>query len=122
MRLFNVVVGTTLLVLTLQFIVAAAGYLALELRAWPFFMQERIGRAGRPLRFLKLRTLPVDTPAYALKHDLDMRLSRYRAFLRRRHLDELPQLVHVVTGQLSLVGPRPRMPDAYEPVDSFYAR
>jgi lipopolysaccharide/colanic/teichoic acid biosynthesis glycosyltransferase len=121
-RGFDVVVATLLLIVAVPFIVGAAIRLGLELRTWPFFVQDRIGRGGQPMRFLKLRTLPRDTPAYALKHDLDMSLSRFRAFLRARHLDELPQLVHVIAGQLSLVGPRPRMPDAYEPVDPDYAR
>lgn len=120
-RIFDLVGALLLLVVAAPFIVAAAVWLAVELRAWPFFVQERIGRGGRTMRFAKLRTLPVETPAYALKHDLDMPLSRFRAFLRERHLDELPQLVHVIMGQLSLVGPRPRMPDRFEPVDADYA-
>ena len=121
-RAFDLGAGGLLLLLALPVIIVLAVGLAVELRAWPFFLQERIGQGGVPIRFLKLRTLPPDAPAYALKHDFEMSLSRFRAFLRTRHLDELPQLVHVVTGRLSLVGPRPRMPDLYEPVDPFYAR
>ena len=111
-----------MLVLALPVIVLLALALAIDLRAWPFFLQQRVGQGGETIRFLKLRTLPPDTPAYALKHDIDMSLSPLRGFLRRQHLDELPQLIHVITGRLSLVGPRPRMPDAHEPVDPFYAR
>jgi lipopolysaccharide/colanic/teichoic acid biosynthesis glycosyltransferase len=121
-RAFDLLAGGVLLLLALPVIVVLAMALAVDLRAWPFFLQERIGKGGVPIRFLKLRTLPPDTPAYALKHDIEMSLSRFRAFLRSRHLDELPQLVHVLSGELSLVGPRPRMPDAHEPVDPFYAR
>ena len=121
-RAFDLLAGGVLLLLASPLIVALAVALAVDLRAWPFFLQERIGEGGAAIRFLKLRTLPPDAPAYALKHDFEMSLSRFRAFLRSRHLDELPQLVHVLTGELSLVGPRPRMPDAHEPVDPFYAR
>src|SRR5687768_10966564 len=113
-RAFDLLAGGILLLLALPIILVLAVALAMELRAWPFFLQERIGKDGVAIRFLKLRTLPPDTPAYALKHDLEMSLSRLRAFLRSKHLDELPQLVHVLTGELSLVGPRPRMPDAHE--------
>ena len=111
-----------LLILT-PILLLLAFALAVDLRAVPFFVQKRIGAGGRELGFLKLRTLPPSTPKYALKHDLgDVHLTPLRAFLRRMHLDELPQLVHVVTGKLSLVGPRPRMPDNHEPVDPHYAR
>lgn len=121
-RILDVVIGGVLFVVALPIILMLAVALAIELQASPFFVQERIGQGGRPIRFLKLRTLPPTTPAYALKHDLDdMSLSRLRAFLRDRHLDELPQLWHVLAGDLSLVGPRPRMPDAFEPVDGDYA-
>lgn len=122
-RCVDIVVASLLLVVALPAILVLAVVLAVELRTSPFFVQERIGRGGRRFRFLKLRTLPPTTPRYALKEDLDdASLSPLRAFLRERHLDELPQLVHVVAGQLSLVGPRPRMPDEFEPVDPEYAR
>lgn len=121
-RIFDLVIGGVLFVVALPIILVLAVALAIDLQAVPFFTQERIGQGGRPFRFVKLRTLPPATPAYALKHDLDgVPLSRLRAFLRERHLDELPQLWHVLTGDLSLVGPRPRMPDVFEPVDDDYA-
>lgn len=122
-RTFDIVVGGALLVVALPVVVVLAVMLAIELRAFPFFVQDRIGAGGRSFRFLKLRTLPPTTPRYALKHELDPQaVSRFRAFLRERHVDELPQLLHVLTGELSLVGPRPRMPDDHEPVDAAYAR
>ena len=120
-RLFDLLFGTILLCLTVPLILILAVALTIDLRAFPFFVQRRIGRGGVELGFLKLRTLPPDTPAYALKHELDVAISPLCSFLRRRHIDELPQLLHVLTGKLSLVGPRPRMPDSYEPVDPAYA-
>jgi lipopolysaccharide/colanic/teichoic acid biosynthesis glycosyltransferase len=79
-------------------------------RANPFFVQERIGRGGDPYRVWKLRSLPVDAPAYADKYAIEaVPVPAFGQLLRRLHLDELPQIMHVVSGKMSLVGPRPEM-------------
>jgi exopolysaccharide biosynthesis polyprenyl glycosylphosphotransferase len=95
------------------------------------FVQERVGRYGRPFRMLKLRTMvpgaearlaelrdhnEVRGPAFKMRGD--PRVTRLGAWLRRLSLDELPQLVNVLRGEMSLVGPRPPLPAevaAYEP-------
>lgn len=97
--------------------------LGLTFRAWPFFVQERVGFGGRPFRMVKLRTLWPDTGPYVLKGDLPVDAApRLGRCLRRWHVDELPQLLLVPLGWLSLVGPRPKMLDRFEPVDPGYAR
>ena len=121
-RALDVAVGTLLALLVLPLIVVLAIAVAVEFRAWPFFVHERIGEGGRPLRFVKLRSLPPSTPKYATKDRIDVEVSRFGRLLRRTHLDELPQLFLVIGGQLSLVGPRPGMPEEYEPVDAYYRR
>jgi lipopolysaccharide/colanic/teichoic acid biosynthesis glycosyltransferase len=109
-RLLDVAVSSLLLLITLPVILLAALGSAISLRAWPFFTQERIGRHGESFRFLKVRTLPVDTPGYVDKHQLDTtRIPGFCLLLRRLHLDELPQLLLVLRGHMSLVGPRPEM-------------
>ena len=121
-RVFDLVVGAVLALVALPLILGFAIALAITLRAWPFFLQERIGQHGRTFKILKLRTLPAHAPRYALKDSLDFStLPAVARFLRRTHLDELPQLFCVLAGNLSLVGPRPKMPDAHEPVDPRYA-
>jgi lipopolysaccharide/colanic/teichoic acid biosynthesis glycosyltransferase len=106
----DLVLGSLLLVVTLPLVVLVALGCAISLRSWPVFVQDRIGRDGRTFRFVKLRTLRPDTPAYVDKHQLDQaRIPRYCRLVRRLHLDELPQLALVVLGRMSLVGPRPEM-------------
>ena len=78
------------------------------------FRQVRAGRNGKPFRLLKFRTMTNDRePSGELRPDTE-RLTRLGRFLRSSSLDELPQLVNVITGDLSLVGPRP-LPMRYVP-------
>ncbi|NDY93429.1 sugar transferase [Ideonella livida] len=76
-----------------------------------FFRQERVGRGGRPFRIHKFRTMRVDAErAGQLTVGADARITRVGAWLRARRLDELPQLIDVLQGTMSLVGPRPEVP------------
>ena len=76
------------------------------------FGQERIGQNGRPFRMLKFRTMYSSVPQYEFSPQSpnDPRITRVGRFLRRTSLDELPQLLNVLQGSMSLVGPRPEMP------------
>jgi lipopolysaccharide/colanic/teichoic acid biosynthesis glycosyltransferase len=122
-RAIDLVLGIALAVVALPIVVVMAVCLTVVFRQSPFFMQERIGFEGRRLRFPKLRTMPRSSPAYALKTELSLEgLPRSAKLFRNLHIDELPQLLLVITGQLSLVGPRPKMPDDVEPCGEEYGR
>lgn len=117
-RCVDLTLGTTLAAVSLPFITLFALIVAIELRAWPFFVQERIGRYGVPFRMPKLRTLPKEAHPYADKFSFtELLIPRFCRFLRDSHIDELPQLWLVPIGKMSLVGPRPKMPDWAEPID-----
>ncbi len=121
-RLFDIVASLALLVITLPFIAVMAVVLAVRFRAWPFFRQDRIGKDGEVFAFLKLRTLPANAPSYADKYEIqEVELPRLARVLRNKHLDELPQLLLVLTGKMSLVGPRPEMPNLHEAGDQEFA-
>lgn len=118
-RTFDLTVALVLAVLTFPVLAMLAVGSAFSFRAWPFFLQRRVGREGKMFRFVKIRSLPPESPMYADKYQLrQIDTTRFGRFLRRSHLDELPQLWLVIAGRMSLVGPRPEMAvlsDAFSP-------
>jgi len=84
----------------------------LDSRGPVFFRQERVGRHGRPFRIFKFRTMTVEQPPGGVQVTVagDRRITRVGALLRRTKLDELAQLIDVLRGTMSLVGPRPEVP------------
>ena len=121
-RIVDLIAGVLLGTLALPLIGLFGLIVVVELGTQPFFVQQRVGRNGRLFRMPKLRTLPRDLDPYASKtsfHDGDV--PPFCRFLRRSHLDELPQLLLVPLGRMSLVGPRPKMPDWAEPIDPTHS-
>lgn len=122
-RALDLAVSSVLIVLTLPLLLFALLGSSLSLRAWPLFTQERVGRDGSLFRFVKVRTLPPDTPRYTDKHRLKgTEIPAFCAVLRRLHLDELPQLFLVLRGHMTLVGPRPEMAWLHEQMPPAFAR
>jgi lipopolysaccharide/colanic/teichoic acid biosynthesis glycosyltransferase len=130
--------ATVLVVLTAPLFLVLAVMVRLDSRGPALFRQTRIGRDGRRFRIMKLRTMVVDAEerlhrdglydlyvesGFKLPPDIDPRTTRLGRFLRRTSLDELPQLLNVAKGEMSLVGPRPVVPDEltlYEDLQPVY--
>jgi exopolysaccharide biosynthesis polyprenyl glycosylphosphotransferase len=110
-RLFDVVLATAILLITLPVFLATAAAVKLTSRGPVFFRQKRVGQRGRLFQLLKFRTLvDNDDSDVAWSVAGDWRVTRVGRFLRRTGLDELPQLINVIRGDMSLVGPRPERP------------
>jgi lipopolysaccharide/colanic/teichoic acid biosynthesis glycosyltransferase len=112
-RALDVAVATVALVLSAPVLLAAAIAIRLESRGHVLYRQRRVGLHGREFDVLKLRTMVTgaETMGAGLAVDQgDPRITRVGAFLRRTSIDELPNLVNVLRGDMAIVGPRPTVP------------
>jgi exopolysaccharide biosynthesis polyprenyl glycosylphosphotransferase len=116
------IAAAALLVLTVPVFVLAAAAVRLTMGRPIFFRQTRVGRDGKPFEMLKFRSMrdpgPADEVSFVLPDDLGPggvegvnRITRLGEFLRGTNIDELPQLINVLRGEMSLVGPRPERPE-----------
>jgi len=127
-RSLDLLLGAVLTVLIFPFALLIAGLIKLDSKGPALFVQERLGYRGRNFRCIKFRTMRLDGDAklgqylednphaadewrkYAKLRDYDPRLTRVGRFLRRWSVDELPQLINILKGEMSLIGPRPYLP------------
>jgi lipopolysaccharide/colanic/teichoic acid biosynthesis glycosyltransferase len=112
-RAFDLAVAAVALVLLVPVLVVIAVAVKLDSPGPVLYRQDRVSRGGRLFRLLKFRTMVVDADRVApnVSASGDPRVTRVGGFLRRSYLDELPQLVNVLRGDMSLVGPRPETPE-----------
>lgn len=113
-RLFDIVASFTLLIITLPIWILAAVAILIDSGRPIFYLQTRVGHKGKHFRMIKFRSMIPDAesrtgPVLVTKGD--SRITRIGKYLRSTRIDELPQLVNVLLGQMSLVGPRPERPE-----------
>ncbi len=108
-RGFEIIFSLALLFFTLPVLVTLAIAIKLESKGPVFYRQERVGYMGKPFYVIKLRSMYVDAekngPQWATKND--PRVTRVGRFIRKTRIDELPQLINILKGEMSLIGPRP---------------
>lgn len=111
-RLFDLLIAALALLLLAPVLLLVAAVVKLDSPGPVFFRQERVGRHGRTFRIHKFRTMQTDAPQRgpAVTVGDDARITRSGRWLRHYRLDELAQLVDVLAGDMSLVGPRPEVP------------
>ncbi len=109
-RALDIVVSFVMLLLLLPILAVIAVVAAVDTHGSPLFVQERMGRAGKPFQVYKFRTMstnaPANMPTYLLNNP-EAYISRVGGLLRKTSLDELPQLFNILKGDMSFVGPRP---------------
>ena len=109
-RLFDLLGASFALLLSMPLLLLVALAIKLDSSGPVFFRQQRVGRHGIPFRIHKFRTMAAGANGLPLTVGADPRITRIGAFLRRTRIDELPQLIDVLQGSMSLVGPRPEVP------------
>jgi exopolysaccharide biosynthesis polyprenyl glycosylphosphotransferase len=134
-RLFDIAVSAGALVLLAPLLLAVALLVKLTSRGPIFFKQVRAGLHGRPFHMFKFRTMVVNAealrekllslneqtgPVFKMKND--PRITRVGAFLRKHSIDELPQLINVLRGDMSVVGPRPPIPKEVAQYEGWQCR
>jgi len=112
-RAIDLVAAGTGLLLLAPLLMLVAMLIKLDSAGPIFFRQERIGRRFRPFLIYKFRTMVKQAPQLGLAITVgqDARITRMGRLLRRTKIDELPQLINVLKGEMSLVGPRPEVPE-----------
>lgn len=119
-RLMDIVLSLIALILLSPLLLLTAAAVMLEDGGFPFFAQERMGKNMRPFRFYKFRSMYVgadqklaellkdnEQSGHAFKIKDDPRITKVGKFIRRFSIDELPQLLNIIKGDMSIVGPRP---------------
>lgn len=109
-RIFDFTVSLIGLILLSPLFSLIALWIKFDSKGPVFFTQERVGYLGKPFKILKFRTMFEDASGLLLTVNGDTRLTTCGRFLRKFKLDELPQLINVLTGDMSIVGPRPEVP------------
>ena len=112
-RAADLAICLPLAIVAMPLCLIAMAAIRFESRGSPLFVQQRVGQGRRPFRLLKLRTMTRETGDRPSHEVNSAHITRVGAFLRRTKLDELPQLVNVLAGSMSLVGPRPCLPSQF---------
>ncbi len=112
-RILDVIVAIIILILTAPIMLATAIAIKIDSPGVVFFRQERCGLNGKPFKMIKFRSMRQDAekgtgPVWSQKGD--PRITRVGRFLRKVRIDEIPQMINVLRGEMSLVGPRPERP------------
>lgn len=116
-RFLDLILSLLALIILMPVLVIVAIVIKIDSKGPVFFLQERLGKNGKVFKIIKFRTMVVNAEKIGdglkVKSEKDNRITRVGKILRKTSLDELPQLINVVKGEMTLIGPRP--PVTYHP-------
>lgn len=119
-RIFDLLVSLMVFIFILPIFIIITLMIKIESKGSPFFIQKRIGKNKKTFSIFKFRTMKIDTPKDSPTHLLknpDDHITKVGKFLRKSSLDELPQLINIVKGDMSIVGPRPALWNQYDLIE-----
>ena len=116
-RILDFILSLLALILLMPVMIVIGIAIKIDSKGPIFFLQERLGKSGKVFKIIKFRTMVVNAEnigdGLKVKSENDSRITKVGKFLRKTSLDELPQLINVIKGEMSLIGPRP--PVTYHP-------
>lgn len=118
-RIMDILGALTVLIISLIFWPLIALIIKLESRGPVFFRQKRLGRQGKLFTIIKFRTMRESGNDRALTVDGDKRITTFGNFLRKTRLDEIPQMINILKGEMSFIGPRPERPELAKDLESI---
>lgn len=112
-RMIGLLISILLLILIIPICLIACFFIVLESSGNPIYVQERVGLNGRKFMMYKLRSMYLDAEKnghqWAIKND--HRITKVGKFIRRTRIDEFPQIINIIKGEMSIIGPRPERPE-----------
>src|SRR5699024_5922694 len=115
-RIFDVIMSLLLLYFTLPIILLFSILIVIDTFGSPLYKQVRVGKMGKLITIYKLRSMHINAEIDGAKwaSENDPRITKIGRFIRKTRIDELPQLVNVLKGEMSFIGPRPERPEFVE--------
>lgn len=117
-RIFDLFIAITVLLITIVFWPLIMLMIKFTSRGPIFFTQMRLGKNNIPFRMIKFRTMTVNNNTFGMTKENDTRITRFGSFLRKSRIDELPQMLNILKGDMSFVGPRPERPELVAELES----
>lgn len=120
-RVFDIIVSLAVLLVGLIPMIVIATVIKIDSKGPAFFVQERLGYKGKAFKIIKFRSMVLDAEKESIRWatESDERVTRVGKFLRKTRLDEIPQFINILLGQMSIVGPRPERPEFYNLFDLY---